>query len=62
MGTFDNLRDKAEQAAADHPEQAEKFSDQAIERGGDAADKASGGKYAEQVDKGQSQADKRIGQ
>ena len=62
MGTFDNLRDKAEQAAADHPEQAEKFSDQAIERGGDAADKASGGKYAQQMDKGEDAADKKIGQ
>lgn len=59
---FDDLKKKAQDAAGDHPEQVEKFSDQAIDRGGDAADKATGGKYDGQIDKGQEQADQRIGE
>jgi hypothetical protein len=62
MSGFDDLKKKAQDAAADHPEQAEKFSDQAIEHGGDAADKASGGKYDSQVDGAQEKADKAIGE
>ncbi len=62
MAGLDDLKNKAGQAAQDHPEQAEKLSDQAIERGGDAADKASGGKFDEQVDKGQQAADQKIGE
>lgn len=38
------------------------MSDQALERGGDAADKATGGKYADQTGKGQQAADERIGE
>ena len=58
---LDDLAQQAKKAAADHPEQAEKLSDQAIERGGDTADKATGGKYADQMDKGQQSADERVG-
>ena len=54
--------DDLKKAAQDHPEQAEKFSDQAIEQGGDAADKASGGKFDGQIDKGQQTADQKIGE
>jgi hypothetical protein len=61
VGTFDELKGKAEKAAADHPEQAEKFSDQAGQQAGDAADKATGDKYSGQVDKAQQKADDAIG-
>jgi hypothetical protein len=57
MGTFDELKGKAEKAAADHPEQAEKFSDQAIQQAGDSADKVTGDKHSEQVDSAQQKAD-----
>jgi hypothetical protein len=60
MGMFDDAKQKAEKAAGDHPDQVEKFSDQAVERGGDAADKATGDKYGSQVDKAQQAADDRI--
>ena len=59
---LDDLTNKAQQAAQDHPEQAEKLSDQAIQRGGDAADQASGGKFDGQIDKGQQAADQKVGE
>jgi hypothetical protein len=62
MGMFDEVKGKAEKAAADHPDQAEKFSDQAIERGGDVADERTGGKYGDKVDKAQETADEKIGE
>lgn len=58
MGMFDEVK----KAAAEHPEQVEKFSDQAIEKGGDAADQATGDKYGKQVDTAQEKADDTIGQ
>ena len=62
MSMFDDAKQKAEKAAKDHPEQVEKASDQALERGGDAADRATGDKYGSQVDKAQQAADERSGQ
>lgn len=61
MGMFDEMKDKAAKLAADHPDQVEKISDQVIERGGDAADRATGGKYADKVDMAQEKADDSIG-
>ena len=61
MGMFDDAKKQAEKAAGDHPDQVEKLSDQAVERGGDAADRATGDKHAAQVDKAQQAADDRIG-
>lgn len=61
MSAFDELKDKGENLAADHPEQAEKISDQAIDKGGDAADKATGDKYSDQIDSAQKKADDAIG-
>ena len=61
MGMFDNIKDKAEKLAADHPDQVEKVSDQAIERAGDTADRATGGKHVKQVDGFQTKADDSIG-
>ncbi len=61
MGMFDEIKDKAEKAMHDHSDQVEKISDEAIERAGDLADKATGNKFASQVDKAQQAADDHIG-
>jgi MT0933-like antitoxin protein len=61
MGAFDDLKGKAEKLAADHPEQTEKYSDQANEKVGDAADRATGDKYSSQVDSAQKKADDAVG-
>jgi len=61
MGAFDELKGKAEKVAADHPEQTEKFSDQAIQKAGDAADQRTGGSHSAQVDNAQQKADDAIG-
>jgi hypothetical protein len=58
---FDDLKGKVEKAAADHPEQTEKISDQAGQKAGDAADQATGDKYSSQVDSAQKKADDAIG-
>jgi len=58
---FDELKDKGEKLAADHPEQTEKFTDQANEQAGDRLDQATGGKHAQQVDQAQQKADDAIG-
>lgn len=58
---FDNLKDKASEAAEQHGDKVEQFSDQGIERGGDALDDKTGGKFSDQIDKGQQAADERIG-
>ena len=62
MSFFDSAKEKLSGLAGDHPDQVEQLSDQAIERGGDAVDSATGGKYAEQVDQGQVKADGAIGE
>lgn len=61
MGMFDELKDKGEKVAQEHPDQVEKISDQAIEKGGDAADQATDDKYSGQVDKAQEKADGFVG-
>jgi hypothetical protein len=61
MGMFDELKDKAVKLAEEHPEQVEAVSDQLIERGGDAVDHVTHGKYADQVDSAQVKADEAIG-
>jgi len=58
---FDELKDKAKNVADEHPEQTEKFTDQANEQAGDRIDQATGGKHAQQVDKAQQKADDAIG-
>jgi hypothetical protein len=52
MSQFDNLRDKAEDAAGDHPDQV----NEGIEKAGDFADDKTGGKYSDQIDQGQEKA------
>ncbi len=62
MSFLDSAKEKLQQLAEDHPDQVEQLSDQAIERGGDFADSATGGKYAEHVDQAQVKADGAIGE
>ncbi len=62
MGMFDKLKAQAKEQMAAHPDQVEKVSDQAIERAGDAADSATGGKYADKVDQAQRKADDAVGE
>ena len=57
MSFFLQRQGEAFRAGRRPPDQVEKFSDQAIERGGDAVDSTTGGKYAEQVDQAQVKAD-----
>ncbi|MBM6398945.1 antitoxin [Phycicoccus sonneratiae] len=61
MGFLDSAKEKLTELAEQHPEQVESLSDQAIERGGDAVDSATGGKYADKVDQAQAKADEAIG-
>ena len=62
MSFFDSAKEKLQDLAGDHPDQVEQLSDQAIERGGDLADGATGGKYAEHVDQAQVKADGAVGE
>ncbi|NHA67820.1 antitoxin [Phycicoccus flavus] len=62
MGFLDNAKDKLSELSDQHPDQVESLSDQAIERGGDAADSATGEKYADHVDQAQTRADGMIGE
>ena len=61
MSQFDNLRDKAEEQAQEHPEQVENLSDQGLDKAGDAADSATGGRFSDQIDQGQQRGDDAIG-
>ncbi|GAA4403862.1 hypothetical protein GCM10023168_15750 [Fodinibacter luteus] len=62
MSLFDSAKEKLQDLATQHPDQVEQLSDQAIDRGGDAVDTATGGKYAEHVDQAQGKADGAIGE
>ena len=62
MSFFDSAKEKLQGLAKDHPEQVEQVSDQAIAHGGDAVDRVTGGKYADQVDQGQLKADEAVGE
>jgi antitoxin protein of toxin-antitoxin system len=62
MGMFDEAKQQAEKAVKDHPDQAEKFSDEGIQRAGQAADQATHDKYSDKVDKAEEAADKKIGE
>ena len=62
MGLFDDVTKKATEFAEKNPDKLESISDQVIEKGGDAADKATGGKYSSQIDGAQEKADGAIGE
>lgn len=61
MGAFDELKDKGEKLASEHPEQTEKYTDQALQDGGNAADKVTGDKFSSQIDSAEEKADDAIG-
>ena len=58
--SFDDLVNKAKDAL--NSEQGEQISDQVITGASDAADKVTGGKFADQVDGAQQAADDFLGQ
>ena len=62
MGFLDSAKEKLTELTEKHPDKVESLSDQAIERGGDAVDSVTGGKYADQVDQAQAKADESIGE
>ncbi len=62
MGIFDEIKDKVEGLVHDNPDKVEEFSDQGIDKAGDALDSATGGKFSDQIDQGQSVADDKIGE
>ncbi|WP_462288395.1 antitoxin [Nostocoides sp.] len=59
---FDDIKGKAQDAMADHPDKVEGFSDQGIQKAGDLADGASGGKFGDQIDGAEQKADEAIGE
>jgi MT0933-like antitoxin protein len=61
MGEFEDLKSQGEKLAADHPEQTEKYSDDALQKGAEAADKATGDKFSNQVEGAEQKADDAIG-
>lgn len=57
MGMFDNMKDKAEDLAKEHPDQV----DEGLEKAGDFANEKTGGKFEDQIDKGEDFARDRMG-
>ena len=57
---IDDLKNKASDAL--DSDKGEKASDTALEKGGDAASKATGSEHDEQIDKASDRADKAVGQ
>lgn len=62
MSMFDDIKGKAADALADNPDKVEELSDQGIQKAGDLADGASGGRFGEQIDSAEQKADDAIGQ
>ncbi|CCH78892.1 conserved hypothetical protein [Nostocoides japonicum T1-X7] len=60
MGFLDDAKEKLGELKAEHADQVEKVSDQAIDKAGDVVDEKTGGKYADQVDTAQQKADDAI--
>ena len=60
MGMFDKWRKKATQLAKEHPEEVEKYSDEAIKRAGSAVDSATHGKYSDKIETAEKKADDAI--
>jgi hypothetical protein len=60
MSAFDELKNKAADLVDKAKEGLETVSDTVIEKAGDAADKVTGGKYADKIDSIQAKADEVI--
>ncbi|HEY3561745.1 MAG TPA: antitoxin [Kribbella sp.] len=56
MGMFDNMKDKAEDLASEHPDQV----NEGLDKVGDFANEKTGGKFEDQIDKGQDFARDRL--
>jgi hypothetical protein len=48
MGTFDDMKDKAQDVAGEHSEQV----DQGMEKAGEFVDEKTGGKHTDKIDRG----------
>ena len=59
MADLGNLGDKAKDAL--NSDKGEQMSDAAIDKAGDAASSATGGKFDEKIDAGENAADSRVG-
>jgi hypothetical protein len=59
MSDLAGLGDKAAQAL--NSDKGEQMSDAAIDKAGDAADAATGGRFDEKIDAGQDAADRKVG-
>jgi len=62
MSMFDELKKKAEELVAEHPETVEKISDQVIEQAGHAADSATHGRYTDTIKSVEEKADGAVGE
>lgn len=62
MNFFDSAKEKLQDLAGNNLEKVEELSDQAIERGGEAVDSATGGKFSEHIDTAQGKADEAVGE
>lgn len=62
MGVFDNIKNKATDLARDNADKVEQATDVALDKAADIANEKTGGKYADQVQKGRDVADGQIGQ
>ena len=60
MGFLDDVKKKADGLKKSNPDKFEDVSDQALNKGAGLADKATGGKYDDQVDSAKSKADDAI--
>ena len=57
MGMFDEMKDKAEDLAKDHPDQV----NEGLDKAGDFANEKTGDKYEDQIEKGEDFARERLG-
>lgn len=62
LSIFDSAKEKLQDVIADNPDKVEDVSDQAISKGADLLDSATGGKFSDQIDQGESLADDHVGQ
>ncbi|GAA1115755.1 hypothetical protein GCM10009630_11630 [Kribbella jejuensis] len=57
MGMFDEMKNKAEDLAKDHPDQV----NEGLDKAGDFANEKTGDKYEDQIEKGEDFARDRLG-
>lgn len=57
MGMFDEMKDKAEELAKDHPDQV----NEGLEKAGDFLNEKTGDKFGDQIEQGEDFARERLG-